>query len=114
MTYYNIAFKYGVDAFVEAMAVRNIRGAIAADLPPEEGLAYRNAMRANGLSPVYLFSPTSSDTRMRYIASHADGFIYCVARKGVTGRTRRSQPKWTTISDAAARPRRSPSRWASG
>ena len=86
MTYYNIVFTYGVDAFVEAMAERNIRGAIVADLPPEEGLDYRNAMRAKGLSPVYLFSPTSSDTRMRYIASQAGGFIYCVARKGVTGR----------------------------
>jgi len=85
MTYYNILFKFGVGAFVEAMAERGIRGAIIADLPPEEELLYGNAMRANGISPVYLFSPTSSDDRMRYIASHAEGFIYCVARKGVTG-----------------------------
>jgi tryptophan synthase alpha chain len=86
MTYYNIPFTYGVDAFVEAMAEGNIRGAILPDLPPEEGLAYRNAMRRKGLSPVHLFSPTSSGTRMRTIASLAGGFIYCVARKGVTGR----------------------------
>jgi tryptophan synthase alpha chain len=85
MTYYNIPFQFGVGAFVEAMAMGGIRGAITADLPPEEGVPYRDAMRAKGLSPVYLFSPTSSDARMKYIASHADGFMYCVARKGVTG-----------------------------
>jgi len=85
MTYYNIPYQFGVGSFVEAMAERAIRGAIIADLPPEEGLSYQSAMRANGLSSVYLFSPTSSDARMRYIASQTDGFIYCVARKGVTG-----------------------------
>jgi tryptophan synthase alpha chain len=31
------------------------------------------------------FTPTSTDERMREVAGYGDGFIYCVARKGVTG-----------------------------
>ena len=37
------------------------------------------------LSPVFIFSPTTSDERMNYIGDFGRGFIYCVARKGVTG-----------------------------
>jgi tryptophan synthase alpha chain len=55
------------------------------DLPPEEGRDYLDAMKNNGLAPIFIFAPTSSDERMRLIAGHAGGFIYCVARKGVTG-----------------------------
>jgi tryptophan synthase alpha chain len=85
MTYYNIVFRYGVERFVEDMAAAGIRGAIVADLPPEEADRYLAAMEAHGLAPVFIFSPTTSDERMRLIASHSRGFIYCVARKGVTG-----------------------------
>jgi tryptophan synthase alpha chain len=85
MTYYNIPFKYGVRRFVLAIASRNLRGAIIPDLPPEEGEEYVQAMQEHGLSPIFVFSPTTPDARMRYIASFARGFIYCVARKGVTG-----------------------------
>lgn len=85
MSYYNILFKYGVQHFVSAMAKRNILGAIIPDLPPEEGHGYVEAMERCNLSPIFSFSPTSTDRRMNYIASFARGFIYCVARKGVTG-----------------------------
>ena len=32
------------------------------------------------------FTPTSTDERMREVENMGDGFIYCVARKGVTGK----------------------------
>ena len=85
MSYYNILFKYGVDRFVAAMHNRGIKGAIVPDLPPEEGAEYQKAMKKYNLSPIFLFSPTTSDERMKYLASFGQGFIYCVARKGVTG-----------------------------
>jgi tryptophan synthase alpha chain len=85
MSYYNILFKYGVDRFAEAMVERNLRGAIVPDLPPEEGEDYLRAMEAHGLAPIFIYSPTTSSERMKYLASFARGFIYCVARKGVTG-----------------------------
>jgi tryptophan synthase alpha chain len=85
MSYYNILFKYGVDGFVSALGGRNLKGAIVPDLPPEEGGDYLKAMKDYGLAPVSIFSPTTPDERMRHIASLAGGFIYCVARKGITG-----------------------------
>jgi tryptophan synthase alpha chain len=85
MSYYNILFKYGLNRFVDSMAAHDLKGAIVPDLPPEEGQDYFKAMQANSLSPILLFSPTTPDSRMNYIATFAKGFIYCVARKGVTG-----------------------------
>jgi tryptophan synthase alpha chain len=85
MTYYNILFKYGVKQFIADISKRNLRGTIVPDLPPEEGEEYLSATKDQGLSPIFILSPTTSDSRMEYIASLAQGFIYCVARKGVTG-----------------------------
>lgn len=85
MTYYNILFKYGVKEFAATMAKRGLRGAIVPDLPPEEGKDYLDAMDDNSLAPIFIFSPTTPSERMKYLASYAKGFVYCVARKGVTG-----------------------------
>jgi tryptophan synthase alpha chain len=85
MTYYNIPFKYGLDRFASEMADRSLRGAIVPDLPPEEGQDFLAAMGRHDLSPIFIFSPTTTDERMKYVASFGKGFIYCVARKGVTG-----------------------------
>ena len=85
MSYYNILFKYGVDHFCKKMVQEGLQGAIVPDLPHEEGAEYLGAMGRHNLAPIFIFSPTSSDARMKSIASFARGFIYCVARKGVTG-----------------------------
>jgi tryptophan synthase alpha chain len=85
MTYYNILFKYGVEKFVSRMAENGLKGAIVPDLPPEEGKDYQNAMLRHGLAPIYIYSPTTTPSRMKYINDFAKGFVYCVARKGVTG-----------------------------
>ncbi len=85
MTYYNIPFRFGVNRFVTAMSNCGLRGAIIPDLPPEEGQEYLDAMYAHDLAPILILSPATSPDRMEYICSFARGFIYCVARKGVTG-----------------------------
>ncbi len=85
MTYYNILFRHGTARFVEEMAASGVQGAIVPDLPPEEGDGYLAAMARHGRHPIFIFSPTTSDERLQYLASFASGFVYCVARKGVTG-----------------------------
>jgi tryptophan synthase alpha chain len=85
MSYYNILFKYGVDRFSRRMVQEGLRGAIVPDLPHEEGADYLRAMAHEGLCPIFIFSPTTGQDRLKAIASVAQGFIYCVARKGVTG-----------------------------
>jgi len=85
MSYYNILFQYGLDSFAAVMAEAGLRGAIVPDLPPEEGEEYLRVMAEHRLAPVFIFSPSTPDKRLRTIASCSKGFIYCVARKGVTG-----------------------------
>jgi len=85
MTYFNIPFCYGVDAFVASMAERGVQGSIIPDLPVEEGHDYLKAMQRHKLSPILMFSPTTSEARMKLISGLGRGLIYCVARKGVTG-----------------------------
>lgn len=85
MSYYNILYQFGVDAFTRALAAGGLRGAIVPDLPPEEAGDYLAAMEAASLDPIFIFSPNTTDERMAEIARHARGFVYCVARKGVTG-----------------------------
>lgn len=89
MTYYNILFKYGVDSFVAKMAKINIKGSIVPDLPPEEGKEYLTSMDQRSLAPVHIFSPMTSNERMNFLAAKTQGFVYCVARKGVTGKETR-------------------------
>ncbi|MBW2367899.1 MAG: tryptophan synthase subunit alpha [Deltaproteobacteria bacterium] len=86
MTYYNILYKYGVEHFTREMAACGLQGAIVPDLPPEEADQYIHCMKQDQLAPIYIFSPNTPTERMRYISNYADGFIYCVARKGVTGK----------------------------
>lgn len=85
MTYYNIPFTYRIERFCVALKERELKGAIIADLPPEEGREYLQAMEKQDLAPVFILSPKTPDRRMQYIASLSRGFVYCAARKGVTG-----------------------------
>lgn len=86
MSYTNILYNYGMEQFSDKMAQINLKGAIIPDLPPEEGKEYIRAMKKNSLSPIYIFSPETSDDRLAYLSSFASGFVYCLARKGVTGK----------------------------
>ncbi len=86
MTYYNIIYRYGEEAFIKRSAEIGIRGFIVPDLPPEEGESYLQLSKQYKTAPIMFFTPTSTDERMVEVAQYGDGFMYCVARKGVTGR----------------------------
>lgn len=86
MTYYNILFCQGVGNFVERCKSIGIQGCIVPDLPPSEGQEYLDAMHAANLAPVHIFTPNTPEPRMRFLGENSAGFIYSVARKGVTGK----------------------------
>lgn len=85
MTYYNILFSRGIDRFVQEASQAGIGGIIVPDFPPEESKDYIKACQQFNLSPIFLFSPTNSDKRLKVISQLSKGMVYCVARKGVTG-----------------------------
>lgn len=85
MTYYNIIYKYGERDFFAAAKTGGIQGLIVPDLPPEMSPEFFRLARETEIAPILIYAPTSTDTRMAELNSFADGFIYCVARRGVTG-----------------------------
>lgn len=86
MTYYNVIFKYGEDLFLDKARDIGIQGLILPDLPPEEGERFLKSAKKHGIAPVMIFSPTSTNERMKELADFSGGFVYCSARKGVTGK----------------------------
>lgn len=85
MGYYNTLVARGIGRFINQMSKVGLKGAIVPDLPPEEGQEYLQAMTDLGLDPIFIFSPNSPTERLELISKYAKGFVYCVARKGVTG-----------------------------
>ncbi|MFO7633163.1 MAG: tryptophan synthase subunit alpha, partial [Caldilinea sp.] len=103
MTYYNPLFAYGVQRFVGDAAAAGIDGLIVPDLPPEEAEELEEACRTAGLATIYLLAPTSTEERIRYVASHCTGFIYLVSVTGITGARTDLPPD---LADFVARVRR--------
>ena len=86
MGYYNSVLQMGHETFCTCLAEHGGSGFIVADLPPEEASDLLQRADAHHLSPIVLMTPTNSMLRLQEIARYARGFVYCVARKGVTGR----------------------------
>lgn len=85
-TYYNPIHARGVDRFAEQAAASGVDGVLCVDLPPEEAEdRYTPALRAQGIDTVFLLAPTSDKARMASVAAASTGFVYYVARTGVTG-----------------------------
>jgi len=85
MSYSNVPIQYGMERFARTMAQNRLAGAIVPDLPPEEGADYLGALRAQCLAPIMIVAPTTADERLRRLGACGAGFVYCAARKGVTG-----------------------------
>jgi tryptophan synthase alpha chain len=86
MGYYNSVFQMGTERFCARLGAAGAQGFIVADLPLEEAGDLNAAARATDLDPILLMTPTNSPSRLAQIGRQASGFVYCVARKGVTGK----------------------------
>jgi len=85
MGYLNPIEVMGYDDFAEQAAAVGVDGTLTVDLPPEEAEGLVSALKSNGLDPIYLLAPTSTDERIGKISRQASGFVYYVSIKGVTG-----------------------------
>ena len=84
-SYYNPLLQFGLERLAQEAARAGVDGVLVTDVPPEEAEQFQNCLSAQGLDMIYLVAPTSTDARLRMIAARASGFIYAVARTGVTG-----------------------------
>lgn len=85
MGYYNTVFKTGHREFMQRLKDAGAYGFILPDLPVEEAGELHGIAKELDLAPIVLMTPTNTDARLARLAESADGFIYTVARKGVTG-----------------------------
>ena len=83
MTYLNPVYQYGLEKLEERALQVGLDGILISDLTPEEYVRLNPFRR---LDTIFLAAPTSSDARLRAIAESSRGFLYVVARTGVTGR----------------------------
>jgi tryptophan synthase alpha chain len=103
MTYANLVFYSGLDNFCQRLAQAGGAGLLVPDLSFEESPPVAEACARAGLQLVTFLAPTSAPERRQAIASQAQGFLYVVAVRGVTGGvTEMSTELATLIADAKA------------
>jgi len=85
MTYYNLIFKRGLKKFIDDCVNSHISGIIVPDLPVEESDELAKLSREKGVDLIFLIAPTTTEARIKKITQIGTGFIYLVARLGVTG-----------------------------
>jgi tryptophan synthase alpha chain len=84
-SYLNPVLRLGMAEFAKAAKDAGADGVLLTDMIVEEATEYLEAMRANGLAPVFLAAPTSPDERLKSIAEASQGFVYAISRVGITG-----------------------------
>jgi tryptophan synthase alpha chain len=85
MGYYNMIYARGLERFARDCARSGISGLIVPDLPPEEAGPLHETCLKEGVDLIYLVAPNTPAERVKMIEAETAGFLYLVARTGVTG-----------------------------
>lgn len=84
-TYFNPLYARGLERFAEQASASGVDGVLCVDLPPDEGDELIPVLRSRGLDTIFLVAPTSTKPRIKKVRESSSGFVYYVARAGVTG-----------------------------
>ena len=95
-SYLNPILRYGWKQFIEDAVAAGAQGVLLTDLPVGADPQIEHALEASPLALIRLIAPTTDPQRMREIASRAQGFIYYIARMGVTGARTELPPELIT------------------
>jgi tryptophan synthase alpha chain len=85
MAYVNMIMATGYEQFAEKVATAGAAGVIVPDVPLEERGPIVEALQGPGLPLIPLVAPNTPPERRAEICSMAQGFVYLVSTKGVTG-----------------------------
>jgi tryptophan synthase alpha chain len=100
MGYANPMTIRGPEWFAAECAKAGVDGVICVDIPPEEDGELGPALRAVGVSPIRLATPTTDAARIPAVLEGSSGFLYYVSVAGITGMQQAAQ---ASIDDAVAR-----------
>lgn len=107
-SYLNPIMRFGEERFATEASDAGIDGLLLTDLPPEASATLRGALKARGLTTVFLLAPTSSAARIKAVDRATDAFVYYVSTTGVTGTRRDLDPalvvRLSTVRDALKHP----------
>ena len=84
-TYLNPVLRYGFETLARDAESAGIDGCLLTDASVEEAGEYVEVMHQARLDTVFLAAPTSSERRLKLVASYSSGFVYLVSRTGITG-----------------------------
>jgi tryptophan synthase alpha chain len=84
-TYGNPVLRMGIERFAREAADAGVDGVLVLDYPVEESGALRGAIVESNMDPIFLISPTTTDSRIHRSAELGRGFLYLISRLGVTG-----------------------------
>jgi tryptophan synthase alpha chain len=85
MGYANPIERLGRELFAQQAIAAGVDGVLVVDYPPEECEDFAAAMQGQGIDPIFLLAPTSTDERIARVAKVASGYLYYVSLKGITG-----------------------------
>ena len=100
MGYANPMVTRGAEWFAHAAADAGVDGVICVDLPPEEDDSLGPQLRAAGIAPIRLATPTTDAARLPAVLDGSAGFLYYVSVAGITGLQQAAQ---ASIEEAVAR-----------
>ena len=78
MGYANPMVRRGAEWFAAAARDAGVDGVICVDIPPEEDDALGPALRAAGIAPIRLATPTTDAARLPAVIEGCEGFLYYV------------------------------------
>ncbi len=81
----SIVWRVGIDGMIAGAKRSGLDGFIFPDLPADEGDELLGRVRDAGLSASLLVAPTTNKARAERIARASSGFVYLLARAGITG-----------------------------
>ncbi|MFM7256416.1 MAG: tryptophan synthase subunit alpha [Betaproteobacteria bacterium] len=85
MGYANPIERFGRSAFAQAAGQAGVDGVLVVDYPPEEAGEFASELIAQGLDPIFLLAPTTTEARIGAICAQARGYVYYVSLRGTTG-----------------------------
>jgi tryptophan synthase alpha chain len=87
-SYLNPILRYGLERFLRDAADLDIAGLLLTDLPAGSDPTVEGAVQRSRLDLIRLLAPTTRPERLSSAVDGAEGFVYLVARLGVTGASR--------------------------
>ncbi len=85
MVSYSIVYRHGVESYIKAAKAAGVDGLIVPDLPVNEADELLSAAKDHEITCSLLIAPSTPLDRAERIARSCSGFLYVLARAGLTG-----------------------------